>query len=395
MAGAGAGLYISAGKPIIKFNQIIQNTAYMQGGGLFVSDSACSISHNTIRANKAATGSGGGLFIVNFSGNLNNNLIVKNTADAVGGIYTDNLTLNAQMVNNTVADNVGSLPGSVGGMQVSESAAVIKNNIFWNNGADNMFAGLDSAYSVTEPITESSLQGISYSLIDDYAGQNNNIFADPLFVDAQGNDYHLAVGSPAIDAGNSDTAITSDLDGNPRILGSNTDMGAYETLVCTDADSDGYFAITGCGTEVDCDDGNPAVNPGAVEVCDSVDNNCNGQVDEGCNLPALAERIRSTIKELPCSAFKKNKCRFRKKLNKKMLAIKYTIIAAENLSNKPKKQKRLYRLAKKKSQKVLNKTDGCYNNGVADAKDWIDECAAQAQVDPLLRQLIASLDLLD
>ena len=33
----------------------------------------------------------------------------------------------------------------------------------------------------------------------------------------------------------------------------------------------------------DCDDGNPAVHPGATEVCgNGVDDNCNGQIDEGC-----------------------------------------------------------------------------------------------------------------
>ena len=32
----------------------------------------------------------------------------------------------------------------------------------------------------------------------------------------------------------------------------------------------------------DCDDGNPQVYPGARECADGIDNNCNGQVDEGC-----------------------------------------------------------------------------------------------------------------
>ncbi len=35
-------------------------------------------------------------------------------------------------------------------------------------------------------------------------------------------------------------------------------------------------AITG-----DCDDGNSSINPDEVEVCDDVDNNCDGQIDEG------------------------------------------------------------------------------------------------------------------
>lgn len=54
-------------------------------------------------------------------------------------------------------------------------------------------------------------------------------------------------------------------------------------LQCTDADADG-FAIEGgdCGP-LDCDDDSPAVNPDAAELCgDAIDNNCDGQVDEGC-----------------------------------------------------------------------------------------------------------------
>jgi hypothetical protein len=42
-----------------------------------------------------------------------------------------------------------------------------------------------------------------------------------------------------------------------------------------DNDGDGYTPDEG-----DCDDDNPAINPGAIEVYDEVDNNCDGLVDE-------------------------------------------------------------------------------------------------------------------
>jgi hypothetical protein len=44
-----------------------------------------------------------------------------------------------------------------------------------------------------------------------------------------------------------------------------------------DSDQDGYRICEG-----DCDDANPDINPGAEELCDNVDNDCDGQVDEGC-----------------------------------------------------------------------------------------------------------------
>ena len=60
-----------------------------------------------------------------------------------------------------------------------------------------------------------------------------------------------------------------------------------------DADGDGFYdddASFGCATpwpnNLDCDDSDATVNPDAVEVCDGVDNDCNGVVDDAPNLPS-------------------------------------------------------------------------------------------------------------
>jgi hypothetical protein len=62
-----------------------------------------------------------------------------------------------------------------------------------------------------------------------------------------------------------------------------------------DADGDGYGNLSSTtlacvqpagyvANSTDCNDGNSAINPGATEVCDGIDNNCNGQTDEGFDL---------------------------------------------------------------------------------------------------------------
>ena len=50
---------------------------------------------------------------------------------------------------------------------------------------------------------------------------------------------------------------------------------AEVVVTYVDADGDGYTE------ENDCDDSNSSINPQAEEICDDVDNDCNGEVDDG------------------------------------------------------------------------------------------------------------------
>ena len=72
------------------------------------------------------------------------------------------------------------------------------------------------------------------------------------------------------------------------------DEGVGDTFFL-DADNDGYGSsdlsrlLEACSKPQgysqrsgDCDDSNPMINPAGIEECDSVDNNCDQTVDEGC-----------------------------------------------------------------------------------------------------------------
>ncbi len=52
------------------------------------------------------------------------------------------------------------------------------------------------------------------------------------------------------------------------------DCSGTEPCTQIDADGDGYNACD------DCDDSDPDINPGAEEICDALDNDCDGMIDE-------------------------------------------------------------------------------------------------------------------
>jgi hypothetical protein len=70
-------------------------------------------------------------------------------------------------------------------------------------------------------------------------------------------------------------------------------LGCIPYYVDNDGDGFGVFETKQClcdgigvGTSIkfgDCDDANPNLSPGAAEVCDDIDNDCDGIQDEGCD----------------------------------------------------------------------------------------------------------------
>ncbi|AKF86695.1 hypothetical protein MFUL124B02_31355 [Myxococcus fulvus 124B02] len=98
------------------------------------------------------------------------------------------------------------------------------------------------------------------------------------------------------DCNDSDGAIrpgaTEVCDGVDNNCSGATDEGVPTQTWYRDADGDGYGTSTTStqrcsqpsgyvANASDCNDASASVRPGATEVCDSLDNNCNGSVDEG------------------------------------------------------------------------------------------------------------------
>lgn len=64
-------------------------------------------------------------------------------------------------------------------------------------------------------------------------------------------------------------------------------LGCEETIIfintptptnyCADQDFDGYCS------SIDCDDYNNEIYPGAIDICDSYDNDCDKWVNEDCD----------------------------------------------------------------------------------------------------------------
>jgi uncharacterized repeat protein (TIGR01451 family) len=278
----GGGLYLAGGSVynnvLLESNEVYSNTGGM-GGGIYVYRSKMStIRGNTVYSNAGTSSVGGGISVASSDGIvLGDNLVYGNSGPNGGGIYLSSSNdavvggnqvysntgglgsglyvyggSNVALVNNVIADNPPA--GSGYGLLIQSGDVHLLHTTLARNGGPSGYGVLVQSGATAQMtntvltghaigiwVRENSTTTMEATLWGSGASANGtdwqidgtlvtgtlNLRADPGFVDADRQDYHLADGSPAIDSGVS-SGVGVDIDGYPRPLYWGYDLGADE-----------------------------------------------------------------------------------------------------------------------------------------------------------------------
>ena len=302
----GGGIYINSGSLSVHHTTLLNNSATTggnlfcggsavclvedsvfvggtaaSGGGMLVSAADATVIRSRFCANEAnvsplLAGDGGAIAFTSATGSLRNNLFYDNAAvDNGGALWVRSSPV--VLTNNTFLNNQTADRGSAVFLLFGESTGELVNNLFANqqnsnNNSDNSAAVVGASVDPTG----------SYNLFfnnqpaDAVPGRGftDSIFEDPQLTFDDASDCASlnivpTLGGPTTDAG------------SPTILdpgGSVSDIGATGGPdVIRDQDGDGF--IEGLGEGLDCEDLLFDVNPDSVEVCNGIDDDCDGLPD--------------------------------------------------------------------------------------------------------------------
>jgi len=254
----GGGVYMISATATISDSWIFGNIAEL-GGGLFLRDSAAILRGSTVSDNVALT-HGGGVFLEESDAVLGGNLIMGNASGKHGsGLYLHDGS-DARLVNDVIADNRAGFEGS--GVYILDSSPIMVHITIARNAGDGGSGIYVDEGSVGGPNVVTLINTILVShTVGIYVDVGNtatltatlwgsgvwsndkpwlgagvisisqfNYWGDPAFVAPDAGDYHIGLGSAAIDAG-VDVGVKADFDGHPRPAGLLPDIGADELLL--------------------------------------------------------------------------------------------------------------------------------------------------------------------
>jgi len=256
--GFGGGIYCDNSSLRLLNLIITGNSASYLGGGIFCDHNSNPLIKNVIITHNSAD-YGGGIFCGSSSPSLENVIISHNTASRYGGgidlhwpcrstfknvvISYNTAPYGAGMLcfadsdlilaNTTIANNMASEVG--GGIAcLRNSDPIIMNTILWDNSPHQMYIdnyeGADTIV-FTHSLVQDGFRGVEVSDRSEFYWLPSNIEDNPLFFDAESNNYYLSRNSPCINTGTAlfvwrgDTLLNLSRD---DYIGEYPDMGAWE-----------------------------------------------------------------------------------------------------------------------------------------------------------------------
>jgi FlgD Ig-like domain/Chlamydia polymorphic membrane protein (Chlamydia_PMP) repeat len=222
----GAGIRLTAGSSLNMDNCIIRNNETTDGGGIHSTNANVTVSSSTFYGNEASGGKGGAICFSYGWGECDNLsiyhcLFYENTADDYGGaIYYPGCSSGTlpelEIDFTTFADNAVTTGNGAKGIDLGSDghdnykSALIENSIF-SEASPNISTSTRNCY-------------INYSCLSNgcdnsNATLSNCITANPDFVSAANDDYHIKWGSPCIDEADPNADDDDDY--------SKADMGVY------------------------------------------------------------------------------------------------------------------------------------------------------------------------
>ncbi|MFN8471225.1 MAG: choice-of-anchor Q domain-containing protein [Anaerolineae bacterium] len=269
-ASFGGGMYNNGGSLTLTNVTFSGNTATGDtafGGGMFIAGGSLTLTNVTFSGNSASFG--GGMYNYQSNPALTNVTFSGNSAYYAGGGMSNNDS-SPTLTNVTFSGNSASYDNSTGGGIDNESGSPTLTNVTFSGNSARTGGGMYNSSgsptihnSILWSDTGGEITGsatVTYSIVQQATGVypgTGNLNTDPLFVTpitvsaptTTGN-LRLQVNSPAINVGNNSdipSGVTTDLDGNPRIIGASVDMGAYEALCPSDTPATLYVnaAVSG------------------------------------------------------------------------------------------------------------------------------------------------------
>ena len=218
------------------------NTANFDGGAIYIYGeqgiSSPTLTNCSFEGNSAVN-NGGAIYFSGRIGNIKaqivNSLFYNNGKDHIA--YDDgNANQQPHFINCTFS-GATSFAINIELWNSGMTPIYFTNCIFWGNNGDIVGgnAGADDRIN------------IQHSIIEEVAfASSTNIHQDPLFVNS---DLQLMSTSPAINTGNNfaiPAGVLTDLNDFSRIIHAKVDMGAYESIACGGADTDGDNLANHC-----------------------------------------------------------------------------------------------------------------------------------------------------